>query len=67
MIRTRDLLKLLTVREVAVILRTTPNAIYRMVERAQIDGVIRRGRRLLFCQDDLVNWLDQNRAPSPKE
>jgi excisionase family DNA binding protein len=58
---------LLTVDEAAELLRTTPRAIYAMVERRQIPGVIRSRRRVLFRADDLLHWLDQKRAPSPEE
>ena len=58
---------LLTVDEAAVLLRTSRRAIYAMVERRQIPGVIRLQRRLLFRADQLVHWLDQKSAPLPKE
>ena len=58
---------LLTVDEVADVLRTTRLAVYAMVARDSIPGVTRLGRRVLFRSDDLLRWLDQNRAPSPKE
>lgn len=58
---------LFTVDDAADLLRTTRSAIYAMVERRQLPGVIRVRRRVLFCARDLLNWLDQNRAPSPKE
>ena len=64
---TRSLPVLLTPDEVAAMLRTTRTAVYAMVARAQIPGVTRLGRRVLFRTDDLLDWLDQNRAPSPKE
>jgi hypothetical protein len=38
-----------------------------MVDRRQIPGVTRIGRRVLFRTDDLLDWLDQKRAPSPEE
>ena len=38
-----------------------------MVERRQLPGVIRVGRRVLLRADDLLDWLHQKRAPSPKE
>ncbi len=62
-----DVPVLLTVDEVASMLRTTRTAVYAMVARAQIAGVTRIGRRVLFRSADLLDWLDQNRAPSPKE
>ncbi len=58
---------LLTVDEAADLLRTTRRAIYAMIERRQLPGVIRIRRRVLLRADDLLNWLDQKRAPSPKE
>ena len=42
-------------------------AIYAMIERRQLPGVIRMRRRVLFRADDLLDWLDQKRAPSPEE
>ena len=58
---------LLTVDDAADLLRTTRSAVYAMVERRQLPGVIRVRRRVLFYAHDLLDWLDQNRAPSPKE
>ena len=58
---------LLTVDDVADLLRTTRRAVYAMVERRQLPGVIRIRRRVLFRTDDLLEWLDQKRAPSLKE
>ena len=58
---------LLTIDEAADLLRTTRRAIYAMVERHQLPGVIRIRRRVLLRADDLLHWLDQKRAPSPKE
>ena len=58
---------LLTVDEAADLLRTTRRAIYAMIERRQLPGVIRIRRRVLLRADDLLDWLDQRRAPSPEE
>jgi excisionase family DNA binding protein len=58
---------LLTPNEVAALLRTTRKAVYAKTERGQLPGVTRIGRRLLFRRDMLLHWLDQKRAPSPKE
>ena len=58
---------LLTVDEAADLLRTSRRAIYMMLERRQLPGVTRIGRRVLFRSADLLNWLDQKRAPSPEE
>ena len=58
---------LLTVEEAADLLRTTRRALYAMIERHQLPGVIRIRRRVLLRGDDLLDWLDQKRAPSPEE
>jgi excisionase family DNA binding protein len=66
--RTRDPLPvLLTVDEAAALLRATRRGIYAMIERRQLPGIIRIGRRVLLSADDLLHWLDQKRAPSLKE
>ena len=56
---------LLTIAEVAAVLRTSRKAVYAMAERAQLPGVTRIGRRLLVRRDDLLSWLDERRAASP--
>ena len=58
---------LLTVDEAADLLRTTRRAIYAMIERRQLPGVIRVRRRVLLRADDLLDWLNQKCAPSPEE
>ena len=51
---------LLTVDDAADLLRTTRRAVYAMVERRQLPGVIRLRRRVLFRSDDLLDWLDRS-------
>ena len=51
--------RLLTTPEVAELLRTSTKAIYAMVERGQLPGVVRIGRRVLVQEDALINWLRQ--------
>jgi excisionase family DNA binding protein len=58
---------LLTVDDAADVLRTTRRAVYAMIERRQLPGITRIGRRVLLRADDLLHWLDQKRAPSLKE
>jgi excisionase family DNA binding protein len=58
---------LLTVDEAADLLRTTRRAIYAMVARRQLPGIVRVRRRVLLRADDLLHWLDQKCAPSPEE
>jgi excisionase family DNA binding protein len=55
---------LMTVDDVAELLRTTNRAIYAMVERRQLPGLVRIGRRVLFRSSELLHWLNQKSAPS---
>jgi excisionase family DNA binding protein len=56
---------LLTVSETAELLRTTPQAIYTMVSRGQLPGVVRLGRRVLVRQKDLCKHLGLDSPPRP--
>lgn len=53
---------LLTVQEVAVVLRTSPKAVYALVERGQLPGICRIGRRVLVRRADLLDFIDHNTA-----
>ena len=55
---------LLTPNEVAELLRTSRKAIYAMVERGQLPGIVRIGRRVLVREDALLDWLRQKSTPS---
>ena len=67
MTRPNALPSFLTVDETAEVLRTSRRAVYALVERGQLPGVTRIGRRVLVRADDLLDWLDRSRAPSPEE
>ena len=54
----------LTPGETADLLRTSRKAIYAMVERGQLPGIIRIGRRVLIREADLLDWLRQKSTPS---
>jgi excisionase family DNA binding protein len=58
---------LLTTAEVAAVLRTSRKAIYTMIERAQLPRIVRIGRRVLVRHDALLDFLDHNCTPSPRE
>jgi excisionase family DNA binding protein len=63
-----DLLpRYLTPHETADLLRTSRKAIYLMIERGQLPGVRRIGRRVLLCTREVLDWLDQKSAPSALE
>jgi excisionase family DNA binding protein len=57
----------LKVPEVAALLRTTTKAVYALVERQQLPGVVRLGRRVLVRQDSLLEWLSRKAVPSPED
>jgi predicted DNA-binding transcriptional regulator AlpA len=54
---------LMTVAEVGTFLRTSRKAIYAMIERGQLPGVIRINRRVLVDQCVLLDWLRQKSTP----
>lgn len=53
----KDLPLLLTADDLAGLLRTTRTAVYALVERGQVQGVVRIGRRMLFRRDEVLTWL----------
>ena len=56
---------LLTVREAAALLRTTPKAIYHRAERGRLPGLVHDGRRVLVRRQELLRSLTEVRVPSP--
>ena len=63
-VRQHGLPALFTTGEVAELLRTSRKAVYAMVERAQLPGVVRINRRILVREDALLDWLRQKSTPS---
>lgn len=55
---------LMTPNEVAELLRTSRKAIYSMIERNQLPGIVRIGRRVLVREDALLDWLRQKSTAS---
>jgi excisionase family DNA binding protein len=54
------------VPEVAVLLRTTDKAVYSMIERNQLPGVVRINRRVMVDRETLLSWLRQKATASPE-
>ena len=52
----------LTIYETADVLRKTRKGVYVMIERGQLPGVTRVGRRVLIRRDDLVSIPRQSRG-----
>jgi excisionase family DNA binding protein len=59
-----DLPIFLTADEAADLLRTTRKAIYVRIERRQLPGVKKVGKRILIRSSILLEWIDQQGAPS---
>lgn len=55
---------LMTVDEVAEMLRTSRKAIYALIYKGALPGVIRLSRRLLIHRGDVVEWIEQRRSAS---
>lgn len=64
---TVQLPRLLRVDEVADLLRTSRKAVYCMIHRGEVPGVIRVNRRVLVDARALVSWLDQRLAVSSNQ
>lgn len=56
---------LMSVKEVAVLLNTTPGAIYKLIERKLLPGVTHVGRRVHVRRVELLRSLAEGRVPSP--
>ncbi len=57
---------LLTVNEVALLLRLTPKGIYSLIENRRIP-FIKISNRVRFLQADVISWLQKNRVPALEE
>ena len=54
----------LKVSEAADLLRTTPKAVYNMVERGLMPAARRLGRRVLFNRAELIAWIESGASSS---
>lgn len=57
----------LTPGEVAEVLRTSRKAIYGLIERKALPGVVRVGRRVLVRRTTLLDSLREKEVSSPEE
>lgn len=57
---------LLTVPEVAALLRLTRKGVYALIEARRIP-FIRVSNRVRFCQSDVIRWLQENRVPASEK
>ena len=62
----RQELRLLSMEEVAVVLRTTRKAVYQMRARGQLGPFVSIGRRVLMREQDLLEWVSERCAVSPE-
>lgn len=54
---------LLTVGDVADLLRTSPKAVYELINRGRVPGVVRLGRKILVRRDQLKRALAKGGLP----
>jgi excisionase family DNA binding protein len=59
--------KLLSVDEVADLLRLTKSTVYSKNSKGELPGVCKRGKRLFFQRDVLINWIKDSRRKSNAE
>lgn len=55
-----------TAEEVARLLGCSPKAVYAKVSRGQLPGAFRVGRSLRFRGSELLSFILEGRAPSPR-
>jgi excisionase family DNA binding protein len=48
---------LMTVAEIADLLRTTPKSVYNMHHRGELPGAVKIGSRLRFRQEAVLEWV----------
>lgn len=53
--------QLLTIDEVSVLLHLTKPTVYSKVSRNEFPGVCKRGKRLYFQRDIIINWIKEGR------
>ena len=59
--------QLLTIDEVAELLHLAKPTVYSKHSRGELPGVCKRGKRLYFQRDVIVNWIKEGRKKSNAE
>ena len=59
--------QLLTIDEVATLLHLTKPTVYSKVSKNELPGVCKRGKRLYFDRQTIINWIKQGRKKSNAE
>jgi len=59
--------QLLNIDEVAELLHLTKPTVYTKHSRGELPGVCKRGKRLYFQRDVIINWIKEGRKKSKAE
>lgn len=59
--------QLLTIDEVATLLRLTKPTVYSKVSKNELPGVCKQGKRLYFDRQTIIDWIKQGRKKSNAE
>ena len=62
-----ELPELITVPELAKVLRLSPKTVYEAIQRDKIPGVVRLGRPIRINKRAVVAWLLEGRGPQTNE
>ncbi len=62
-----ELPELITVPELAKVLRLSPKTVYEAIQMDKIPGVVRLGRRIRINKRAVVAWLLEGRGPQTNE
>jgi len=64
---TKEAERLLNIDEVAELLHLTKPTVYTKHSRGELPGVCKRGKRLYFQRDVIINWIKEGRKKSKAE
>ncbi len=61
----KDKRALLTVSDICQMLKISKGGIYQMVQRAELPGILKIGRRLRFRAEEIERWLAECEIKQP--